>query len=99
MTTTTIVNKAFESHSRLRIVAALVVAGDWVDFMELKKKLEITDGNLGAHIVFLEKEQYIETRKQAATADKRSITSYRITATGKQAAKQFLRSLDVLFDR
>ncbi len=90
-------HKAFENHTRIHILAALISSGEWVDFGTLKNKLGVSDGNLAAHIVFLEKEAFITIKKQ--TIDKRPNTSYQITPLGRRSAKEFLRSLDLLFDR
>ncbi len=50
---------------RLRIMAALVVLepGEQVEFTHLRDMLEVTDGNLGAHLRKLEDAKYIEVEK------------------------------------
>ena len=47
-------NKDFESRVRLGMMSILMV-NEWVDFNEMKKKLEVTDGNLASHSSALEK--------------------------------------------
>ena len=56
-------NKEFESRVRLGIMSVLVV-NDWVDFNEMKKLLEVTDGNLASHSSALEKSGFIEIKKE-----------------------------------
>lgn len=56
-------NKVFESRIRLGVMSILMV-NDWVDYKTLKTMLEVTDGNLASHIAGLEKNDFIEVRKQ-----------------------------------
>ena len=42
-------DKAFENRIRLGLMSVLTV-NEWVDFNELKKLLDVTDGNLASHI-------------------------------------------------
>lgn len=50
---------------RLRIMAALcqLPARHRIDFSTLKKTLDLTDGNLGAHLQTLEQAGYVEIEK------------------------------------
>lgn len=50
---------------RLRIMAALsaVPKGETLDFVRLRKMLDATDGNLGAHLATLERAGYVEIEK------------------------------------
>jgi DNA-binding MarR family transcriptional regulator len=50
---------------RLRLMAALVAlrAGEQMDFSWLRDLLEVTDGNLGAHLLKLENAGYINVEK------------------------------------
>jgi DNA-binding MarR family transcriptional regulator len=83
-------NKNFDNRIRLGIMSILVV-NDWVDFNTLKEMLELTDGNLASHISSLEKNEYIETKKQFVS--KKPRTSYRVTILGR---KEFQRHIDAL---
>jgi DNA-binding MarR family transcriptional regulator len=83
-------NKIFDNRIRLGIMSILVV-NDWVDFNSLKEMLELTDGNLSSHIGSLEKNGYIETKKQFL--GKKPKTSYRVTQTGRL---EFNKHLDAL---
>ncbi|MFM2267524.1 MAG: hypothetical protein RL757_965 [Bacteroidota bacterium] len=83
-------NKAFDNRVRLGIMSVLMVE-DWVDFSTLKETLDLTDGNLASHLTALEKEHYIEFRKQFV--GRKPQTSYQTTAAGRTA---FIEHLDAL---
>ena len=91
-------NKAFDNRLRLGIMAILMV-NDWVDFVTLKENLStqevtITDGNLSSHISVLEKEAYIEIRKQFV--GKKPQTTYTATDAGREAFNAYLNALEEL---
>ncbi len=83
-------NKAFDNRVRLGIMSVLMVE-DWVDFSTLKETLDLTDGNLASHLTALEKEHYIEFRKQFV--GRKPQTSYQTTEAGRNA---FIAHLDAL---
>ena len=58
-------NETIHQPVRLRIMAALVILslGEEVDFTYLRNLLEVTDGNLGAHLRKLEESGYITVNK------------------------------------
>ena len=89
-------NKEFESRIRLGIMSILIV-NEWVEFKEMKETLDITDGNLASHIAGLEKNDYIEVKKEFV--GKKPKTSYRATKTGRKAFNQHLNSLEKLINR
>ena len=66
---------------RLRIMSSLVALdpGEQVDFVHLRKILELTDGNLGAHLAKLENAGYIKVEKTFISRKPRTF----IKATGK----------------
>ncbi len=86
-------NKAFESRIRLGIMSVLLV-NDWVEFVELKETLNVTDGNLASHLTALEKLEFIEVRKQFI--GKKPNTSYSVTAAGRKAFNEHLNALEKL---
>ncbi|WP_018629831.1 winged helix-turn-helix domain-containing protein [Niabella aurantiaca] len=86
-------NKDFESRVRLGIMSVLVVNG-WVDFLEMKEHLGVTDGNLASHIAALENKKYIEVKKEFV--GKKTKTSYKITKPGKEAFVQHINALERL---
>ena len=83
-------NKEFESRIRLGIMSVLMV-NDWVNFLEMKELLDITDGNLASHIAALEKNKYISVKKEFV--GKKTKTSYKVTALGR---KEFTKHLGIL---
>lgn len=89
-------NKEFESRIRLGIMSILMV-NEWVEFKEMKETLDITDGNLASHIAGLEKNEYIEIKKEFV--GKKPRTSYRATKAGRKAFNQHLTSLEKLINR
>ncbi|PJR03533.1 winged helix-turn-helix domain-containing protein [Avrilella dinanensis] len=84
-------NKDFESRVRLGMMSVLMV-NDWVDFTEMKSLLQVTDGNLASHSASLEKNEYIEVKKEFV--GKKPRTSYRITEKGKKAFQEHLVFLE-----
>ena len=67
--------------ARLRIMASLVALdpGEQVDFVHLRKILDLTDGNLGAHLTKLENAGYVKVEKTFISRKPRTF----INATGK----------------
>lgn len=66
---------------RLQIMSALVALelGEQVDFVHLRKILDLTDGNLGAHLAKLENAGYVKVEKTFIARKPRTF----IYATGK----------------
>ncbi len=82
---------------RLKIMASLnaVHGTQGLDFVELKKLVSTTDGNLGSHLVTLEKAGYINIDKQFVDKKPRSRVS--ITRSGRHAFAQHVQFLrDIL---
>ncbi len=86
-------DKAFESRIRLGMMSVLVV-NEWMEFNELKKLLDVTDGNLASHIAALEKKGFIETRKRFV--GKKPNTSFRATKDGRKSFEAHLEALEML---
>jgi predicted transcriptional regulator len=86
-------NKAFDNRIRLGIMSILMV-NDWVSFVTFKEMLELEDGNLASHIKVLEKETYIEVRKQFV--GRKPLTTYQATVLGRQAFGDHLTALENL---
>ncbi len=89
-------NKDFESRVRLGIMSVLVV-NNWVDFLELKNYLSVTDGNLASHITGLENKKYIEVKKEFI--GKKPKTSYKVSKEGKAAFVQHINALGKLLNK
>jgi DNA-binding MarR family transcriptional regulator len=66
---------------RLQIMSSLVTlnAGEEIEFVYLRNLLNLTDGNLGAHLAKLEEAGYVKVKKTFVARKPRTF----ITATGK----------------
>jgi len=76
---------------RLAIVSALV-ANDAVSFSELKKLLQITDGNLAVHARKLEEAEYITCSKSFVGRKPQSL--YALTALGRAAFEKYVSHME-----
>lgn len=86
-------DKLIHERVRLGIMAALSVSNT-LTFQELKQSLKVTDGNLSVHLKLLEKHDYVAVKKRFIGKKPRS--SYRLTASGKEALKKYLQKLEKL---
>lgn len=79
---------------RLRVMATLVAAGGRrpLDFTFLRDQLELTDGNLGAHLRKLEEAAYVEVTKTFVGRKPR--TYLRATKAGRRAFASHVRALE-----
>ncbi|MFN8558208.1 MAG: transcriptional regulator [Dehalococcoidia bacterium] len=82
-------------HERLRlgIVSALAV-NETLSFVELKRLLGSTDGNLSVHARRLEEAGYIACDK--SFQDRMPRTEYRLTDAGRQALERYLDHMEAL---
>lgn len=80
---------------RTRIVAYLSTREE-ATFTELKKLLDVTDGNLEAHIKKLRAAEYVVTQK--VKGEGRPQTFYKLTELGKSAFKQYVDQLQNLLN-
>ena len=80
-------------HERIRlgIISALAV-NDSLSFSDLKRLLRTTDGNLSVHARKLEEGGYLSCRKFFEGRIPR--TEYRLTAAGRRALEEYLRSME-----
>lgn len=76
---------------RLAIVSALAV-NDVLSFNDLKKLLEITDGNLSVHARRLEDTGYVKCTKSFVGRQPR--TEFRITSPGRRALEIYLQQME-----
>lgn len=82
--------------TRLRIAAALNALGarEMLEFGQLKRMLDMTDGNLATHLAALEKARYVAIDKDFL--GKKPRTRVALTAKGRRALRNhvaFLRSV------
>ena len=82
-------------HERLRlgIVSALAV-NESLTFIELKRLMETTDGNLSVHARKLEDAAYVTCKK--SFEGRMPKTEYRITTTGRKALERYLDHMEAL---
>ena len=82
-------------HERLRlgIVSALAVNPS-LTFVELKRLMKTTDGNLSVHARRLEEAGYIECTKSFEARVPR--TEYRLTQAGRRALERYLDHMEAL---
>jgi DNA-binding MarR family transcriptional regulator len=87
-------NETIHQPVRLRIMAALVTLelADEVDFTYLRDLLDVTDGNLGAHLRKLEEAGYIAVNK--TFVDRKPRTYVSATATGRKVFKEHVAALE-----
>jgi DNA-binding PadR family transcriptional regulator len=86
-------NPAFDNRNRMGIMSILAV-NDWVEYATLKDALNLTDGNLASHLKALEREAYIQVRKEFVGRKPR--TTYEATDEGRSAFKAHLNALEAL---
>ena len=92
-------NEIIHQPVRLQIMAALVTleAGNEVDFTYLRDLLEVTDGNLGAHLRKLEEAGYIAVNK--AFVERKPHTYVSATAAGRRVFQEHVAALESILKR
>ena len=78
---------------RLGIVSALAVS-EKLGFVELKRLMKTTDGNLSVHARRLEEAGYVACEKSFAGRVPR--TEYRLTDAGRRALERYLDHMEAL---
>ena len=81
---------ALEHRVRLAVSVLLARHGE-INFSRFKEQLELTDGNLGAQLRRLEDDGYITLRR--AFVERKPVTWYRLTSSGRKALDKHLRAL------
>lgn len=82
-------------HQPLRTQLVAFLAGaDEVTFSDLKRQLEISDGNLDSHLKKLIAADYVTTRKETGTGRPQSF--YALTPTGLDALRDYVKALQAL---
>lgn len=90
---TTGLDRLIHERMRLGIVSALA-ANESLTFVELKKLLGATDGNVSIHARKLEEAGYITCDKSFEGRVPR--TEYRLTASGRKALTKYLDHMEAL---
>ena len=91
-------NETIHQPVRLRIMAALVTLGldEEVDFTYLRDLLEVTDGNLGAHLRKLEGAGYIDLNKLFVERKPRTFVS--ATKKGRKVFDEHVEALESILN-
>lgn len=85
-------------HERVRLAIVSALAGaQSLSFNDLKRLLEITDGNLSVHARRLEEAGLVECEK--SFLDRVPHTEYRLTKTGRKALDEYLDHMESLIRR
>ncbi|MBV8344150.1 MAG: transcriptional regulator [Candidatus Eremiobacteraeota bacterium] len=87
------VDELLLSKVRLGVVAELLNF-DWIAFSELARSLEVSNGNLGAHLSKLVDAGYVEEEK--SFVNRRPLTRYRLTGRGRDAFTSHVAQLQSL---
>lgn len=89
-------NEIIHQPVRLRIMASLItLKGDSeMDFSTLRDLLEVTDGNLGAHLRKLEESGYIKINKEFVDRKPRSFIS--ATQQGRSVFQEHVIALEAI---
>ncbi len=88
-----LLESAFHEKSRFTIVIALLEHGA-LSFIELKKLLGMTDGNLSVHLHALERQGYLSLHKGRENGKAR--TTCRLNDKGRQALQKYLENMEKL---
>lgn len=86
---------AFDHRIRLAIGVSLARHGE-ISFARLKTQLELTDGNLGAHLRKLENAGCLKLRR--AFVERKPVTWYALTKNGRRILDSHLRALKAVMD-
>lgn len=88
-------DKTIHEQARLKILVLLASSPQGtVSFTEIRKKLEMTAGNLSIQLKTLEEAGFVELEKRIK--GKKPVTDATLTATGKQALLEYISSLENL---
>jgi DNA-binding MarR family transcriptional regulator len=81
---------------RLQVMSALaaLAATERLDFTFLKDHLQLTDGNLGAHLQKLEESKYIAVQKVFESRKPR--TYVKLTSRGREAFAEHVAALEAI---
>jgi DNA-binding MarR family transcriptional regulator len=83
------------SKVRLAVVAQLLAA-EWVTFTELQRSIDVTNGNLGAHLGKLVEADYVKEEKRFE--GRRPQSRYRLTKIGRAALLHHVAALQALLE-
>jgi len=73
---------------------AVLISVSEAEFTFIRDKINATDGNLSAHLKKLEEHNYISVKKEFV--DRKPLTRYKITETGRKAFEEYIKKLENL---
>ena len=88
-------DRVIHEKGRLAIMS-LLAASPQLAFTEMRDTLNMTDGNLTAHIRTLQEAGYVSVTK--AFDGGRSLTTYSLTSQGKKAFASYINLLEQIVD-
>lgn len=88
------VNRTIHEPAR-QLLLLYIFSAEKVDFTYLKRETGMTQGNLSSHLNKLESEGYISSEKQFL--NKRPLTIFRITDTGRNAFRDYVNEMFLYF--
>jgi DNA-binding MarR family transcriptional regulator len=93
-----LLNELIHQPVRLRIMAALVALdpGSQLEFTYLRDLLDLTDGNLGAHLRKLEESGYVELSKTFVARKPRTYAT--ATKRGRKAFEDHVAALESILN-
>jgi DNA-binding MarR family transcriptional regulator len=91
-------DEVIHQSTRLKIMAALMALspGEMLDFPALVKALNLTDGNLGAHLLKLEEGGYIKIKK--SFVDRKPRTHLELTTRGRSKFEEHVEALRAIIE-
>ena len=88
------INRVIHEPARLMIMTQLYVV-ESADFLFLQNQLQMTPGNLSAHLTKLEKVGYVEIVKEFI--ERKPHTALKLTKKGRSAFKEYQQNLKQVF--
>jgi len=90
------IDQLIHERVRLAIVSTLAVVPE-MSFNELKRSLQVTDGNLSVHARTLEEAGYIKIKK--SFRGRKPLTTMQLSKKGRKAFREYLGMLKEIIDR
>ena len=85
-------------HGRVRLgIMSFLMGAKQSDFVELKRNLELTDGNLGEQLKKLERKGYVKLAK--GYHGRKTQMTVTITNEGQSAMQNYLKTMQALLDQ
>jgi len=89
-------DRVIHEKGRLAIMSMLAASPE-LSFTEIRDTLEMTDGNVTAHLRTLHESGYVTFTKSMEA--RRGVTTYALTATGRKAFATYLDLLEQIVDQ